>query len=74
MRRSGKVWVSNLVWKVWELLYRIWDYWNRVLHIVNRSLYKDERIAMDQAIRSEFFIRLNSIPASIEAFFKGNIN
>ena len=66
--------MGRFIRKVWESLYGMWEHRNICLHQLNYEIHKDEKIAIDEAIRMEFMIGTNGLHEDISSFFTGNID
>jgi len=52
----------------------MWDHRNKILYIVNKSLYIDERQVVDRAIQTEFILGLNGLENNMANFFSRNVD
>ena len=66
--------MSKLLHKVWGSLYSMWEHRNICLYQLNHGIHKDEKLAIDKAIRMEFMKGLNGLNDDISIFFNRNID
>ena len=67
-------WMSRLIRKVWDLQRKMWIHRNRFVHATDSSMHQFEQQAMDRAIRWEFTVGLNELPAALNGLFRGTVD
>ena len=73
IRKTGKRWVVALIKKLWEIAWDIWDDRNSTLH--NTSMVADlsGAVSLDKAIREEYQLGCDGLPAPVRSHFQHDI-
>ena len=73
-QKTGTMWVSQFMRKLWDLQHRMWIHRNSFVHDDKKSLHQHEEEAIDNSIREEFIIGRNGLDADYRGLFIGNVD
>ena len=71
--RSPDLWMAKLQIRIWEIAWLMWQHRNNFLHNDGTTIHFRELAAMNRAIRREYRLTGNGLPATYQHLFRGNV-
>ena len=68
-RKSGKRWAIVLIQKLWDVAWDMWDDRNHTLHDTPMAMELSGGLSLNQAIRQELHIGIQSLPQRVQSVF-----
>ena len=73
-RKTGKRWAMALIQKLWEVAWDQWNDRNKTLHDTPLAMELSGSLSLDQAIRQEFHIGIQSLQRRVQLTFPPNLD
>ena len=68
-KKSGKRWAIALIQKLWDVAWDMWDDRNHTLHDTPMAMELSGGLSLNQAIRQELHIGIQSLPQRVQSVF-----